>query len=89
MLQGSSQPLPCRLPDGLTGEDLFNHMLKFGARDPKYSPSAQKDDVVRKPSTWLDVEMTDDQVEVMRPKSIDRMLTEAMKDAGLVAKGQR
>lgn len=69
-------------PDGLTGEDLFNHMLKFGARDPKYSPSAQKDDVVRKPSTWLDVEMTDDQVEVMRPKSIDRMLTEAMKDAG-------
>jgi hypothetical protein len=38
--------------------------------------------VVRKPSTWLDVEMTDDQVEVMRPKLIDRMLMEAMKNAG-------
>jgi hypothetical protein len=69
-------------PDGLTGEDLFNHMLKFGTLDTKYSPSSKKHNTVRKPPAWLDVEMTDDQVEVMRPKSIDHMLMEAMKDAG-------
>jgi hypothetical protein len=56
--------------------------LKFGTRDPRYPISSKKLDTGRKPSAWLDVEMTDDQLEVMRPKSIDYMLMEAMKDAG-------
>jgi hypothetical protein len=70
------------LPDGLTGEDLFDHMLKFGTHDPKNLPSSKKDDVVRKPLAWLDVEVTNDQLEVMKPKPLNQMLMEAMQDAG-------
>ena len=69
-------------PDGLIGEYLFNYMLKFGTCDPKYSPLSKNHDSVRKPLTWLDVDITDNQVEVVRPKSIGYMLMEAMKDAG-------
>jgi hypothetical protein len=66
-------------PDGLTGENLFNHMLKFGTRDPKNS---KKNDGVRKPSAWLDVEVTEDQLAILKPQPLDRMLMEAMQDAG-------
>ena len=66
--------------DGLTGEDLFNHMLKFGTCNIKYFPYPKKQDAARKPSAWLDVEMNDSQVEVRRPKYSDNMLMEALND---------
>ena len=68
--------------DGLTGEDLFNHMLKFGTCDLKYFPYPKNQDAARIPSTWLDVDMKDNQVEVMKPKYRNHMLMEAVNDYG-------
>ena len=68
--------------DGLTGEDLFNHVLNFGTCNLKYFPSPKKQYAARKPSAWIDVEMKDNQAEVMRPKYSDRLLMEAVNDYG-------
>ena len=41
--------------NGLTCEDLFNYMLKFGTCDPKYFSLSKNHDAVRKPLAWIDV----------------------------------
>ena len=68
--------------DGLTGEDLFNHMLKFGTWDLNYFPYPKNQDTARNPSTWLDIDMKYNKGGVMRPQYSHYMSMEEVNDYG-------
>ena len=59
-------------PPGLTGDALFAHMVAFRAHH-----SAQE-----RPSTFLEVEMTEEQAAILAPKIQDLSAQFILKDAG-------
>ena len=59
-------------PPGLTGPALFAHMVAFRARH-----SAQE-----RPSTFLEVEMTEEQAAILAPTMQDLSVQAILKDAG-------